>query len=337
MAGILDNKSRILDVIVTQEGKRQIASNKFSPKFVSFSDGNSFYESDIASGCSDASERIYFEAMSERSDSIIVESDDSGQVIRFDGGPLQIIGDSLFKRVYSGPSKGDFVLVSGSSEFSSISKDLLTGALRNFNDLMLIGNNIETMVDQSFKMSKTQLDFTIDRFTPIPVTEKTSAAIDEIEPMFLDMRLTRADNYMYLPPVNKSLPQRSLGGKARPTLLGEYPDVRQLPDLSFESLLSTLQGDSMPKFGNEIPTSRPHKPLQTIDFTNTSIENNLIIQMFESNGETGLLKKLDIIDFGQFYSPSYDIHIQNIYFVGKVFLTESGLPTFVNLFTIIIE
>ena len=62
MAGILDNKKRVMDTIVTQEGKRQLASGQFQIKYASFTDGSSFYEGDIVSGSSDATRRISFVA-----------------------------------------------------------------------------------------------------------------------------------------------------------------------------------------------------------------------------------------------------------------------------------
>ena len=42
MAGILNNKTRIMDVIVTAEGKRQLGRGNFRPEFASFSDKNAF-------------------------------------------------------------------------------------------------------------------------------------------------------------------------------------------------------------------------------------------------------------------------------------------------------
>ena len=102
MAGILDNKSRVLDIVVTREGKRQIAAGKLIPRFISFSDGRSFYEADHQSGSTDASERPYFQAESRKSDIITFENDDSGQLIRYDGGPLEVERESIYKITLSG-------------------------------------------------------------------------------------------------------------------------------------------------------------------------------------------------------------------------------------------
>ena len=44
MAGILNSKTRILDTILTLEGRRQLADGDFQVKYVSFTDGSSFYQ-----------------------------------------------------------------------------------------------------------------------------------------------------------------------------------------------------------------------------------------------------------------------------------------------------
>ena len=49
MSGILDHKQRIFDVALTVEGRRQIASGKFVPKYVSFADDTAIYNSDTVS------------------------------------------------------------------------------------------------------------------------------------------------------------------------------------------------------------------------------------------------------------------------------------------------
>ena len=44
--GILDNKSRILDAILTVDGRRQMAEGTFNVSYVTFEDGNVFYDYD---------------------------------------------------------------------------------------------------------------------------------------------------------------------------------------------------------------------------------------------------------------------------------------------------
>ena len=42
--GILDKKTRFIDMIVTEEGRRQISSGELKAAFISLSDSQAFYE-----------------------------------------------------------------------------------------------------------------------------------------------------------------------------------------------------------------------------------------------------------------------------------------------------
>ena len=336
MAGILESKSRVLDIVITSEGKRQIAAGNLIPRFISFSDGRSFYEFDSASGSSDASDRVYFEAFSQKRDIIVLESDDSGQLVRYDGGPLTLNGDALYTKVLSGSGKGENILISGSSEFSSLSRDLLSGTLENFNKLDLIGDDLEDKDDEEFRLTREKINFNISQFTPIKATDKTSAYVDEIEPLFLDKRLGHVVNFAFLPPINKSLPSKTSRGKPVATLMGEFKDLRQFPNMKFSDIIEELTGKATKTLGKTVKKNGESKPVSILEFDNTSEDNNLVIQIFESNGEQSTLKKLDVINFGQFRT-NLKKSTQNIFFAGKIFLTKSGIPTFVNIFTIIID
>ena len=78
--GILDKKTRFIDLVITQEGKRQIASGQLRAEFASLSDCNAFYDS---GSVDDVSDRIYFEVMERPENSIVMEKDDSGRLIPF--------------------------------------------------------------------------------------------------------------------------------------------------------------------------------------------------------------------------------------------------------------
>lgn len=93
MAGILDNKKRIMDTIVTQEGRRQLSSGNFKIKYASFTDGNTFYEEDLVAGSTDATIRIPFEAVNKFQDNIVFETDDSGNLLKFQGNDVELNAD----------------------------------------------------------------------------------------------------------------------------------------------------------------------------------------------------------------------------------------------------
>ena len=52
-----------MDVVITDQGRRQMASGKMKIEFASISDAQVFYEYDAASGSTDATDRIYFELL----------------------------------------------------------------------------------------------------------------------------------------------------------------------------------------------------------------------------------------------------------------------------------
>ena len=81
MVGILDDKKRVLDSLITREGRRQIVGGDLRIRFAAFSDRNAFYQGDIISGSNDASERLYFETTSMPQDRVTFEADDSGRLL----------------------------------------------------------------------------------------------------------------------------------------------------------------------------------------------------------------------------------------------------------------
>ena len=62
MAGILDAKQRIMDVIITTEGRRQVAAGDLQIKFATFTDRSAFYQGNADGVAEGADDRIYFEA-----------------------------------------------------------------------------------------------------------------------------------------------------------------------------------------------------------------------------------------------------------------------------------
>ena len=83
MAGILNSKERIIDFIMTEEGKRQASSGQMKIEFASFTDRHTFYEVSSSAGsgdpiglpgvAEDASSRIFFEATNRYQDVIVPE------------------------------------------------------------------------------------------------------------------------------------------------------------------------------------------------------------------------------------------------------------------------
>lgn len=82
MSGILDNKSRIIDAILTIEGRRQMAEGTFEVSYVTFTDSGVCYLPD-ESGHEDPTKKIYFEATNLPQDQITFEANDEGKLVPF--------------------------------------------------------------------------------------------------------------------------------------------------------------------------------------------------------------------------------------------------------------
>lgn len=83
MSGILDNRSRIIDAIITAEGRRQLAEGTFRVSYVTFSDAEVVYEPDAVDGHVDPTGKFYLEACNLPQDQIVFEADDEGKINGF--------------------------------------------------------------------------------------------------------------------------------------------------------------------------------------------------------------------------------------------------------------
>ena len=133
MSGILDNKTRIMDTIVTLEGRRQMADGKLRIEYVSFTDSTTFYDPDVVSGSSDVTTRLYFEQCHLPQDQITFEADDSGKLKPFKN--VQGIATAPSGKIYTNYSSSiNFDYLTG-SQFASTAGSLLNSSINNFKNL----------------------------------------------------------------------------------------------------------------------------------------------------------------------------------------------------------
>lgn len=311
MSGILDNKRRMLDTVLTREGRRQLAQGALRLEFATFTDAETFYEADAASGSSDASTRIFFEAADLPQDQIAFEADDAGRLVPYRGSPLGVIDG----KVLSGSSDAFLEIVTGSA-FSSLAGELLGSSIDSFTKLYAIRtDDVFFDEEREFETNTDSLSFVINENVPFGKREVKRASVDKIESLFQDKRLSHIPNFRYLPPVNKPVAQ---GLSTTP--LGDYPVIGQrITPLSYDELKDSLS----------------RKEQQTIEFARTTLRSNVVCQIFEMRQDQ--LLKLDVIDFGEVSTTDTDFPDKRIFFVGKVFVDSFGAQTFVNLFTLIFE
>lgn len=296
MSGILDPKSRIMDTVITDNGRRQMASGQMRIEYATFTDVGSFYEAAPNGVLADPSEgRLYFEPPSDLpSDLITYETDDSGILAPYRGNGLGVYGKNV---VTSSAVTGSDIIESS--------------IIESFGHLQVIGT-VDPLDDSSdFTLNKNQVIFTVKKF------QNDVADIDAIETLAHDHRLSKLPNFKYLPPVNHI-------GQLAGQPIADYENLNEEFDTDIAQRDKRLSGlDSV-----------------AIDFRETSIDNNFIMQAFETlydGDKVSSLTKLDIIDGG--FEPSREdpTKSRRFLYLGKIMFDNFQNPTFVNMFTIELE
>ena len=316
MAGILDSKQRIMDVLVTAEGRAQAAAGEFSIKFASFTDRHAFYETDSPSSnkliANDASSRIYFECASRHQDQIVIETIDGGAIKPFRSTDFDLSTPQVarfFDNVTS-----TFV---SSSNFITSSDAIISTIMDSFNEQQIIGTNDPFSDSTDFIIDPEKIAFEINERQPFNTTRPDAILelpLENIESIFQDKRFSHLPNFVYLPPRNKPRLGQQRGG-----LMGNYVNWNQRAPTTLQELMQDLQG----------------KEYRDVEFIDTSRDNNLVIQPFEFTESE--VKKLCVVDFGEFPGDSSDSLGKRVFFVGKLYKDSNGFSTFVNIFTVVME
>jgi len=318
MSGILDSKQRFVDSVITAEGRRQLASGEFKIEFASFSDADVFYQADPVSGSIDLSQLIQLEAPSDLpTDKIVLESNLFGDVVAdivagvssSSGLPISVMGGKVVQ--FTSSSKN---IITGSA-YKALAASIISASLNNYKSLSPIASEDPFLSDQKLQISRREITFEItdrnvDDYCALPVADISRDA----ESLFQDRHLSHLPNYKYLPPKNKPTPQDPEG-----KVLFDYPDNSQAD-------IITLQD-----YENEVR----FLPRSDIEFTNTSRENNVVCQVYETSGEK--LNQLVAIDFGEFVTTDPQRPTKRVYFVGKLYpkdVDKFGNETYVNMFTL---
>ena len=352
MAGILNKRSRFIDLVITKEGKRQIASGRLKAEYASLSDAAVYYNTSEKN--EEVRKRIYFETMESPNNVIVLEKDDSGKLLDFDFSPTgSIVGENIFSKDSLANEEDLHKLkLSSGTQFASLSAALPASFLNHFVSNQFIGT--KTFNENSkFELSTNELRFAITNSVPFPTgPKKETINVDHAEPFLLDPKLTHLPNFAYLPPTN-------IDGSN----YGSYTDLRNLtketwPDIKknlgfkhFEEIDDLGQDNEdmrIDKSGDfKTVNRRKFLPIDTeivkeynvVKFNKTSDDNNLLMQLFEIDESRSKLKKLDIVDAGVYYEEE-DINLKyekRVFYVGKIFLDSFNTPTFINIFTIIMD
>ena len=302
MAGILDNKSRVIDAIITNDGRRQIASGRLQAKFISFTDANFVYSKDSAGYLEDPGGKIYFEASSNDNDAIIPETDFDGDMVAFRTPDYNLTNGKVPSTAMS------------QSAAVQVYESVSSTSIENFQRQRIIGSRdtLRQRIEYSFAVGNSNSAFYITKDFISQSNGVVKAYVDDIESIFQDYRFGNLDNYKFLPPLDRPIDE-----SISPQVMATYSQINEDPLDTFEELQTYLQG----------------KQYSEISFYQTSQANNLVAQMFEHNKEG--LTKLAVIDAGQFEVDGK--LFPQVFFAGKLYRDSAQNLNFVNIFTVVFE
>ena len=318
MSGILDSKTRIVDIVMTSEGRSLLSQGIFDVSYASFTDRDTFYDASSISGSSDsANDRIFLEAPTSFShDNLVIRTDDSGFLVPFEYLGTQISSDGDVAQQGVAVS---FNELSNYQEFYDTIK-LLTGKfVNNFNKHGIIASKTLTS-DTQFKTSKDSLKFTITNDKPFGLV-KPITTIEGADPLFLDKRLSHMPQFKFLPPVVEI-------SEGRRREIGKFNDIKKFKNYTIDQLKHDVIGTTPSNSKKEVDETR---------ITSTSDTNDMVLQFFELGNVNKPIIKLETVDFGEFTTNNSDHPSQRVVFVGKLFFDTFGAATFINLFTVVID
>ena len=340
MAGILDSKTRVLDNIITLEGRRQIASGKLVIEYVTFSDAAAFYKADLVSGSMDATARVYLESGPSPHDQVTFQADDSGALNPFPvDSEYNLSSGHMQKRTVTSLSSS---LFTGSSYTSTMLRDenfasqidgILASSLNNFKNQYAIATHDKIFEDDGFAIGPQSMEFLLTSERPITDQNNYVVNINHMESLFSDPRLSNLKNFKFLPPISRlddeTVDKSDVSSIPQTNRLGRYVPWGKT-NVNQDIIRSQLN--------DELSMFAAAGYMKTFTFDPTSRNNQLVAQFFEASTDT--LKKLDVIDFGKMTVRSSETGknvTQHIFFAGKIVVDDNQTQNFVHLFTLVFE
>lgn len=321
MAGILDSKSRVLDTLITVTGRDQAARGELDVRFATITDRQISYTTGSNGVVDDLASRIYFEAASDDNDTIVYEIDAAGSMQPFTSDDYVVYGGLPFDLTMSqdvdniGGAYGGTINNPGSIEL--VTDSIMNSSTNSFKRQMIIGSRVLSNFSKNvqFRIDRNKIQFNITNESPINTeSENTVLNVDQTESVFLDHKFGNLLNYRFLPPVTKPFT-----GAVTGSVMANYNNLNQSPLDTYEELESYLEG----------------KVCEEINFSETSLSNNVLCQLFSTDLTENKLHKLAIVDVGEFQvDNNYNPHLL---FAGKLYRDSVGSLTFVNIFTLVFE
>ena len=295
MAGILNNKSRILDVVLTELGRQQMNRGEFEISFATFSDSNVRYEDAGDNILEDMKNELYFETFGCSSDEVVPEIDNFGDfLLTKQIAPTLTVKDGiLYEKSVDG-----FNQVEG---FANISKftDLTVNRWKGLQLLETVHSIEEFTIDResitlNASVSKNNLPKTVNLLNPILVDSRFSGAVNT---MFLAPTVMQQGKEVSLKAYNEySMPYTK------------------------ENVLSEIQSKS--RANARVKIGSP----------DTFEEYNIISQMYIGKNQS--IKKYLVVDAGEFLNEE-GIPTMQVYHLGLIYKDKYGTSKFSRGFSIV--
>lgn len=329
--GILNPKTRIMDIALTPFGRASLARDGLNVSYASFTDGQAYYDPSSISGSYDgALDRIYLESpASLPQDLLALITDDSGRLI-----PSTVFGeDSSYTVTSAGSIIGGVTGINGLTSperFSSAVTAVSEYFQRAFSYNTIIGTsspldntpNFSVLPNTaSFYLKNTtssSLDIGAFGFSDLSIGIENVISVNAADSLFFDKRFANLPQFRFLPPVS------SVAGSQ--SQIGLYENLKSFNRYTYKDLKNDVFGT-----GNTPVAQRVD-----VHFEDTSSTNDIVMQMFEisTNGVT----KLDAVDYGEITDIGDPLRpSKRIIFFGKVFSDEYETSTFINLFTVVLD
>ena len=158
MAGILNNKERVMDFSITQEGKRQAGTGEMRIRYATFTDLHTFYETsgslEIPELAADASDRIFFETHNRYQDVIVPELEAGYSLRPFRTKDFEVVGGTLASGTVNTGISNHPNILSGAQLSDNIGA-VLDGITQNFADQRIVGSIDEFSLYQNVSVIPT--------------------------------------------------------------------------------------------------------------------------------------------------------------------------------------
>lgn len=317
MPGILNKKSRIIDFVITDNGRSQIEDGDIRYKFATFSDRSIIYTKDHeASAASKAdiskSEFDYFpiEANSKGNNTLNPEFD-LGKFFTFTNS--NILDSQEVKNSVNFNAAADLFLTS----------DSLAGKLKSLS-LLSTKNKLNGNTEIKFKdsgLKKNEIDFQ-NKVNKYKTLSSYSTNKENLPVIALDKRFSHKTNYKLLIP--KDISGKELYEKEN------FQNIDKLEDFNTTGFLYTSYSIKNESGNDEIMSREKeiseilssiesdndiHKSVYELE--NSSPENTFIFELHESSLERNDLEKLSFIKIGNFYDKSSS-STKKVYLIGKI-------------------